>query len=181
MKVRLVKGDITKQTAEAIVVTANNYLAGNGENYNLPVHLAAGPELAEACKRIGACRAGEVKLTPGYNLPTDFVIHAVGPTWRGGVIGEKNVLTTCYINSMALAAQYKLDSIAFSLLSVGAQGVPKKDAVTIALSALLQYEDDDIDISLVLANSDTYMLANRILAQLTHNNKPSAPDDDSDD
>ena len=181
MKVRLLKGDITKQTAEAIVVTANGYLAGSGEKYDSPLHLAAGPKLAEACKKIGVCRPGEVKLTPGYNLPTDFVIHAVGPTWRGGVIGEKNVLTTCYINSMALAAQYKLDSIAFSLLSVGAQGVPKKDAVTIALSALLQYEDDDIDISLVLANSDTYMLANRILAQLTHNNKPSAPDDDSDD
>lgn len=179
MRVRLLKGDITKQDAEAIVVTANGYLAGAGENYNTVVHAAAGPELAEACKQVGICRPGEAKLTPGYKLPSDFVIHAVGPTWRGGVVGEKNILSSCYVHSIALAFQYKLESIAFSLLSVGPHGVPKKEAVTVALSTLLQFEDEDIDISLVLGNSDTFMMANRILAQLTHNNKPT--DDDEDD
>lgn len=180
MRVRLLKGDITKQDAEAIVVTANGYLAGNGENYNTPVHAAAGPELAQACKQVGICRQGEAKLTPGYKLPSDFVIHTVGPVWRGGVVGEKNILSSCYVHSIALAFQYKLETIAFSLLSVGPHGVPKKEAVTIALSTLLQFEDEDIDISLVLGNSDTYMMANRILAQLTHNNKPLNDDDDDD-
>ena len=161
------KGEITKIGVDAIVCTANNYLTGSGENYDGVLHLTAGPELAEACKKLGVCRPGEARMTLGYDLPADYVIHTVGPIWRGGVIGERNILTSCYMNSMNLAIQNNLDTIAFSLLSSGPHGVPKKEALTIALTTLLQYEDDDIEISLVLGNSDTYMLANRMLAQLT--------------
>ena len=167
MKVKLLKGDITKQRVDAIVNTANNYLSGSGENYDSALHVAAGPELVEACKKLGIFRPGEAKITSGYDLPADYVIHTVGPIWRGGVVGEKNILTSCYVNSMELALQRKLDTVAFSLLSAGPHGYPKREAITVALSTLLQYEDDDIEISLVLGNSDTYMLANRIFAQLT--------------
>ena len=166
MKVKLLKGEIIKQHADAIVITANNYMSG-GEVVYGAIHTAAGPELADACRKLGVCRPGEAKITSGYDLWADYVIHTVGPTWRGGVIGERNILTSCYVHSMELALQRKLDSIAFSLLSSGPHGVPKREAITIALTTLMQYEEDDIEIYLVLGNSDTYMLANRILAQLT--------------
>ena len=167
MRVKLLKGEIAKMGVDAIVVTANNYLSGATAVYDSVVHSAAGPELEEACRKLGVCRPGEAKITSGYDLPADYVIHTVGPVWRGGVIGEKNVLSSCYINSLQLAIQRKFDTIAFSLLSIGPHGVPKKEALTVALTTLLQFEEDDIDISLVLGNSDTYMLANRMLAQLT--------------
>ena len=166
MKVQLVKGDLTKQYVDAIVTPANSKLP-IAEGIDAAVHAAAGPELLEACAKLGGCRTGEAKITKGYDLAADYVIHTVGPVWRGGVIGEKAQLESCYANSMDLAIQYNLDSIAFPLISVGANGYPKKDAITVALSTLLQYKDMDIEISLVLGNSDAFMLANRIMTQLT--------------
>ena len=170
MKVELLKGDITKLSVDAIVNLADNYLSGGTPNYSGAIHTAAGPQLAEACKQLGLCRPGEAKITSGYDLMADYVIHTVGPVWRGGVIGEKNILTSCYIHSMQLAIERKLDTIAFPLLSAGPRGVPKKEALTVALSTLLQYQDEDIHITLVLGNTDTFMQANRIMAQLTLGN-----------
>ena len=167
MKVKLLKGDITKQGADAIVVAANNYLSGSAAKFDGPILAAGGEELIDACKKLGVCRVGEAKITDGYDLAADYVIHTVLPIWRGGVIGEKTLLTSCYVNSMELALQNKVDAVAFPLLAAGAYGFPKQEALNIALKTLLQYEDDDIEISLVLGNSDTFMQANRILAQLT--------------
>ncbi|MCH5159411.1 MAG: macro domain-containing protein [Clostridiales bacterium] len=169
MKVRLLKGDLTKLGADAIVSTANSYLSSSVMKFDGPIHAAAGPELAEACKKLGLCRAGEAKITDGYDLSADYVIHTVVPIWRGGVIGERNLLTNCYVNSVELAIQHHVDSIAFPLLAIGAYGFSRKEALTIALKALLQYEEEDIEISLVFVNSDTYMQASRLLGQLTNN------------
>ena len=166
MKVKLLKGDITKLNVDAIVNAANNSLLG-GEGVDGAIHAAAGPELLAECRQLHGCRTGEAKITKGYDLAADYVIHTVGPIWRGGVIGEKNLLISCYVNSMSLAQQYHVRSIAFPLLSAGVFGYPKREAITVALETLLQYEDTDMDIYLILYNSDTYMLANRILAQLT--------------
>ena len=167
MRVRLLKGNITKLGVDAIVNTANNYLSGSAVKFDGPVHAAAGPELAEACKKLGVCRVGEAKITDGYDLMADYVIHTVVPVWRGGVIGERNLLTSCYINCMELALQHKVGAIAFPLLASASYGFPRLEALTIALTTLLQYEDDDIEISLVLGNSDTHMQASRLLVQLT--------------
>ena len=165
MKLKLLKGDITKLYVDAIVNPANSSLLG-GEGVDGAIHAAAGPQLLEECRKLGGCRTGEAKITHGYDLPADYVIHTVGPIWRGGVIGEKNQLISCYHNCMALAQQYKVDSIAFPLISAGAFGYPKREAITVAITTLMQYEETDIEINLILYNSDTYMLANRIYAQL---------------
>ena len=165
MKLKLLKGDITKLYVDAIVNPANSSLSG-GEGVDGAIHAAAGPELLEACRKLGGCRTGEAKITRGYDLAADYVIHTVGPIWRGGVIGERNQLTSCYHNCMALVQQYNIKSIAFPLISSGAYGFPKREALNIAITTLMQYEDTDVEINLILYNSDTYMLANRMLAQL---------------
>ena len=166
MKLKLLKGDITKLNVDAIVNAANNSLLG-GEGVDGAIHAAAGPKLLEECRQLHGCRTGEAKITNGYDLAADYVIHTVGPIWRGGVVGEKMLLTSCYVNCMVLAEQYKIRSIAFPLLSAGVYGYPKREAITVALETLIQYEDSPIEINLVLYNSDTYMLANRIMAQLS--------------
>lgn len=165
MKIKLLKGDITKLSVDAIVNAANNTLLG-GEGVDGAIHAAAGPELLKECRQLGGCRTGEAKITKGYDLMADYVIHTVGPIWRGGKVGERNQLASCYVNSMDLALQYHIRSIAFPLISAGAYGYPKREAITVALETLLQYENEDIEVSLIFYNSDTYMLANRILSQL---------------
>ena len=166
MKVTLVKGDITKQYVDAIVCPSDNMLS-KVEGVNASIHAAAGPELFEACMKLGGCRPGDAKITDGYNLPADYVIHTAAPIWRGGSIGEEDQLTSCYTSCMELAIEKELESIAFPLISVGANGFPKRGALAVAILTLLQYEEDDIEISLVFGNSDTYMLANRLLTQLS--------------
>ena len=165
MKLKLLKGDITKLNVDAIVSPANNSLSGS-DGVDAAIHAAAGPELLEECRTLHGCRTGEAKITKGYELVADYVIHTVGPIWRGGVIGEKNLLVSCYVNSMELAKQHRVRSIAFPLLSSGSFGYPKREALTVAIDTLKDYEDTDIEIYLVLVNSDTYMLANRIMTQL---------------
>ena len=166
MKLKLLKGDITKLNVDAIVNPANNSLLG-GEGVDAAIHAAAGPELLEECRQLHGCRTGEAKITKGYELIADYVIHAVGPIWRGGKVGEKDLLTSCYHNAMALAKQRRIKSIAFPPISIGAFGYPKREAITVAIETLMQYEESDIEIFLILYNSDTYMLANRLLAQMT--------------
>ena len=165
MKLKLLKGDITKLYVDAIVNSANTSLMG-GEGVDAAIRAAAGPELLDECRRLHGCRAGEAKITNGYDLAADYVIHTVGPIWRGGVVGEKTLLISCYQNCMELAKQHHIKSIVFPLISAGIYGYPKREAITVAITTLKQYEDTDIEISLILYNSDTYMLANRILAQL---------------
>lgn len=133
--VELVLGDITRQQVDAIVNAANSSLLGGG-GVDGAIHRVAGPELLEACRKIGGCPPGEARITPGFRLPARYVIHTVGPIWRGGEHGEDGILASCYRNSLALAGKHNLRSIAFPSISTGAYGFPVGRAARIAVGVL---------------------------------------------
>jgi O-acetyl-ADP-ribose deacetylase (regulator of RNase III) len=128
-------GDITALAVDAIVNAANESLRGGG-GVDGAIHRAAGPELLEACKRIGGCPTGEARLTKGYRLQARHVIHTVGPVWRGGETGEDKLLAACYRNTIALAADTRLASIVFPAISTGVYGFPPERAAPIAVATV---------------------------------------------
>jgi len=140
--VELIQGDITREVVDAIVNAANNALRPGG-GVDGAIHRVAGPELAEACRRIGGCPTGEARITPGFRLPARYVIHTVGPVWQGGDHNEDGLLASCYRNSVRLANEHDLRSISFCSISTGVYGFPLKRAAKIAMDTLhdmaLQY------------------------------------------
>ena len=138
-RVILTQADITKMAVDAIVNAANERLLGGG-GVDGAIHRAAGPQLVEACRRIPEvrpgvrCPTGEARLTPGFQLAARFVIHTVGPVWGGGGHGEDALLASCYRNSLALAAEHGLQSVAFPAISCGVYGYPLERAARIAVS-----------------------------------------------
>jgi O-acetyl-ADP-ribose deacetylase (regulator of RNase III) len=155
-KIDIVRGDITKLNLDAIVNAANTTLLGGG-GVDGAIHRAAGPELLEECRGLGGCRPGEAKITRGYNLPSRFVIHTVGPVWSGGNRGEPEILANCYRNSLHLAADTGIRSIAFPAISCGAYAYPIKQAAEIALNVTRDFlaGDDRINkVAFVLASDE---------------------------
>jgi len=140
-KLSLTRGDITLKHVDAIVNAANSSLLGGG-GVDGAIHRAAGPALLEACRKLNGCPTGQAKITGGFNLPARYVIHTVGPVWRGGGNGEEVALEQCYLNSLRLAAGRKLKSIAFPNISTGVYGFPKERAAEIAVGTVRSFLED---------------------------------------
>jgi O-acetyl-ADP-ribose deacetylase (regulator of RNase III) len=164
-KIDIVRGDITKLQVDAIVNAANTTLLGGG-GVDGAIHRAAGPELLVECGTLGGCRPGEAKLTRGYRLPARFVIHTVGPIWRGGKHGEAETLANCYRNSLQVAAETGVRTIAFPAISCGAYGYPIEEAAHIALNTTREFlgRTDKIDeVMFVLWGDDIYEAYRQLL------------------
>ena len=168
-KIKLIQGDLTELSVDAIVNAANTKLLGGG-GVDGAIHRAGGPSILEECKRIGGCPTGEARITTGGKLKAKHVIHAVGPVYKDGRQGEAELLANAYRNSLALASQHKIQSVAFPSLSTGAYGYPMEEAARIALTTVRDYLRDHPEIKrvrFVLFGRPAYETYRRILEQLS--------------
>ena len=152
---RPARGDITRQDVDAIVNAANSSLLGGG-GVDGAIHRAAGPELVEHCRRLGGCNTGQAKATPGFRLPARWVIHTVGPVWRGGGFGEPELLASCYRESLARADELHVRTIAFPAISTGIYGYPLDQAAAIAVDTLRATPTSVEDVLLMCFNDEAW-------------------------
>jgi O-acetyl-ADP-ribose deacetylase (regulator of RNase III) len=166
-RVRVVRDDITALDVDAIVNAANTSLLGGG-GVDGAIHRAAGPGLLEECRRLGGCPTGEVRLTRGHRLPARWIIHAVGPIWRGGEQREDALLAACYRNALALAAERGFASVAFPAISCGVYGFPIPRACRIALEEITRALDAAMPSSVLLVAFDpaVHREYERLLAEM---------------
>ena len=167
INIKLVQGDITRVEADAIVNAANSSLLGGG-GVDGAIHRAGGPEILAECQKIrarqGGCQTGQAVITTAGKLPASKVIHTVGPVWRGGQNGEAQLLGLCYWNSLTLADQYHLSTIAFPGISTGIYGYPKQEAAQVAMDSVRSFESDVIkEVTFVCFDAESFQIYERLL------------------
>jgi O-acetyl-ADP-ribose deacetylase (regulator of RNase III) len=162
VRIEAVMGDITTEQVDAIVNAANTSLLGGG-GVDGAIHRAAGPELLAECRTLGGCATGDAKATKGYRLPAKWVIHTVGPVWRGGNRGEAELLASCYRRSLEVADQLGAKSVAFPAISTGAYGFPPEQAAEIAVRTIRETPTAVELVRLVAFDEGTFALYWRLL------------------
>lgn len=152
----IILGDITKESVDAIVNAANTSLLGGG-GVDGAIHRAAGPELLAECRTLHGCETGQAKITKGYRLPAKYVIHTPGPIWRGGIMGEEQLLQGCYENCLRLAAENGCRSVAFPSISTGVYRFPLETASEIAVRTILKFLEThpDMEVRMVCFDGET--------------------------
>ena len=166
-RITLVQGDITTQQVDAIVNAANERLLG-GRGVDGAIHRAAGPQLLEECRTLGGCPTGEARITRGYRLPAKFVIHTVGPIWRGGNKGEPELLASCYHSSLHLAVENGVQTVAFPSISTGVYGFPIELAAPLAINTVQDFLADQPvmdEVRFVCFSGEDYAVYQRELLQ----------------
>lgn len=166
MSLKIVRNDITKMDCDAVVNAANRWLAGGG-GVDGAIHRAAGPELDSACQKLGGCQVGHAKVTKGFHMHCRYIIHTVGPIWQGGNSGEAEQLASCYRESLRLAAELECESAAFPLISAGAFGYPKEEALRIAVNEITDFLlKNDMTVYLVVYDKGSFQVSRKLISDV---------------